>query len=72
MGYNPKFNLNPEQLELIETALRAELGRLAKPDPEAWKKKSRELQSVQRINELLGHLHNQKLWFNPKEHVPLG
>lgn len=77
MGYNPNFRINPEQLELIEEALRAEMGRLVKPTPQAngehpWNADEEAQQEARKIHELLGHLHNQKRWYKPKDHVPLG
>ncbi len=72
MGYNPEFKINPDQLEIIEGALRAEMGRLAKPCPENWNEKSPEQESVKQIHELLGHLHNQKRWYVSKDSAPLG
>jgi hypothetical protein len=72
MAYNPEFQINPEQLEIIEEALRAEIGRLAKPCPVKWNEKNPEKENAKKIREVLGHLHNQKRWYNPKEVVPLG
>lgn len=72
MGYNPEFQINPDQLELIESALRSEIGRLAKPCPEKWNEKNPELETAKEIRNLLGHLHNQKRWYKPDEVVPLG
>lgn len=72
MGYNPNITLNPDQLELIEDALRAEIGRLASPSKPNWNEKTPELQTARELRELLGHIHNQKAWYQPKENVPLG
>ncbi|MEM9277109.1 MAG: hypothetical protein AAGA76_00890 [Pseudomonadota bacterium] len=72
MGYNPNFRINPEQLELIENALRAEMGRLAKPVPQDWSEENVDKTALREIADLLGHLHNQKRWHKPKKHVPLG
>lgn len=72
MAYNPEFQINPDQLELIEDALRSEIGRLTKPCPKNWNEKNPEQETAKKIRELLGHLHNQKRWYNPKDPVPLG
>ena len=72
MGYNSKFQLNPEQMELIENALRAEIGRLAKPTVKNWNETCPKKETAKELRELLGHLHNQKRWFTPKKHVPQG
>ena len=73
MAYNRKISLDPKQLNLIEEALRAEVSRLApsllgSAKPAAVENK----QAVEEINELLGHLHNQKFWHRPKQPVPMG
>ena len=72
MGYNPNIRLNPDQLGLIETALRSEISRLAWPpaDPNSGATKNKD--SIRELNELLGHLHHQKVWYTPKKRVPLG
>jgi hypothetical protein len=72
MGYNPSFNLNPDQLELIENALRSEMGRLVKPKPENWNENCSKKEQAKDINELLGHLHGQKTWYKTDDNVPIG
>lgn len=72
MGYNPSFKLNPEQLDMIETALRAEMGRLTRPAQKNWNEVCPKKETATKINELLGHLHNQKAWYNPEDSIPLG
>ena len=72
MGYNPKFNLDPKQPELIEDALRAERGRLARPFSENHNEVPCARQAVREITDLLAHLHHQKIWYRPKNPVPMG
>ena len=72
MGYNPEFKIDPDQLELIENALRAEMGRLAKPSPTYLDANCEKSATAKEIRNLLGHLHNQKRWYRPKEPVPMG
>lgn len=72
MGYNPSFRLNPEQLELIEDALRSEIGRLVEPIIEEQDGTKYDKHAVREITELLGHLHHQKWWHQPKQAVPMG
>lgn len=72
MGYNPKFNLDPKQLGLIEQALRSEMSRLAWPPNEDRPAADDNKGAIREINELLAHLHHQKFWFRPKTPVPLG
>lgn len=72
MSYNPAFEINPEQLEVIEEALRSEMGRLSKPDAKKWGKSDAAYDNAKRIREVLGHLHNQKRFYAPKESYPNG
>lgn len=68
-GYNKNFELTPEDLDLIETALRETQQRLAEAnlkgdnddvEPSAVKERLRS------THELLGRLHNQKKFYRPK------
>lgn len=72
MGYNPNIRLNPDQLELIEDALRAEIGRLAKLTTKNINEVTPKHEAAKELRELLGHIHNQKAWYQPEETVPLG
>jgi hypothetical protein len=75
--YNKNFELDIRELELIEHALRDKLNRLSVNRMtiiESTIKPETELDSVKRldaemkkINSLLGKLHNQKLWYRPKD-----
>ena len=72
MAYNPTFRLNPEQLEMIEDALRSEIGRLATPLDKDWTAHKSDKGAIRQLNELLAHLHDQKWWHRPKQPVPMG
>lgn len=68
--YNDMFELTVEDMELIETALRRTKEALSQeqltaPDGDAD-------DMVNRIHELLGRLHNQKVFYQPKEGVFIG
>lgn len=75
--YNRNFELDIRELELVEHALRDKLNRLSVNRMtviESTIKPESELDSVKRldnemkeINTLLGKLHNQKLWYRPKD-----
>ncbi len=68
--YNDKFTLNPGDLELIENALESQVNQQLSPAVEG----DAEVDTVHRIRELLGKLHNQKVFYshaNPNG-VPLG
>jgi len=75
--YNKNFELDIKELEIIEYALRDKIKKLSnnrltiiqstiKPESEieSVKRLDDELKS---INNLLGKLHNQKLWYRPKD-----
>ena len=68
--YNDKFTLNPGDLELIENALESQVNQQLSPAGDG----DAEVDTVHRIRELLGKLHNQKVFYshaNPNG-VPLG
>jgi hypothetical protein len=76
MTYKKQFDLNPSDIDLIETCLRKELHirsencqceccqcrRLAKQE-NAEDMGSAE-QGISEITELLGKIHNQKIWYD--------
>ncbi|SHG96019.1 hypothetical protein [Marivita hallyeonensis] len=72
-GYNTKFDLTVEDMELIEDALRSTKRTLntsvfeQAADPLKPCEKTRDVDvSMKRINDLLGRLHNQKNFYRPK------
>ena len=76
MSYNKEFELDINDIELIEKALGQELKRLGENRlmlTESTVKSENEIVSVteidekiKQINHLLGRLHNQKIWYRPK------
>ncbi|WP_113912269.1 hypothetical protein [Roseovarius dicentrarchi] len=64
--YNPNIELTVADMELIEDALRQSKRRLSMPDgpeedaPIAGR-------TIREIDELLGRLHNQKVFFRPSK-----
>ena len=62
---NNKFDLSVRDIEIIEQALRAKAGRrgLAIANGETSPQLREELRELQ---ELLGRIHDQKVWFRPK------
>lgn len=72
MAYNPKFKLDPAQLELIENALRAQIHCFSAWSDEVAEEREGKKEAVREISELLAHLHHQKFWYRPKQPVPLG
>jgi len=71
--YNETFELSVEDMDLIEGALRqakAELSLRAMPDamePDRADAATSEAdETVRRIHDLLGRLHNQKVFYRPR------
>ena len=77
--YNKSFNLTPQDIELIETALRNKLLRRAQSrmahtestiqDPNTLDSVKEIDAEIKEINELLGRLHNQKKWFGAPSEI---
>lgn len=61
--YNSNFEIDIDELELIETALNFRKDDLAKASTEPDSDQSNEARA---IYELLGRLHNQKTFYRPK------
>lgn len=68
-GYNSNFELSVEDMDLIEGALRrtkAELSaRAIAPEAIANEDEAPEA-TLRRIHDLLGRLHNQKVFYRPR------
>lgn len=74
--YNREFELDLDDIDLIEKALNHQLTRLGESRltlTESTVKPEHEIASVaeidekiKQINNLLGRLHNQKIWYRPK------
>ena len=77
--YNKKFELNPDDVELIEHCLRSEQSRIAlsrQTTIDSTIMPPDQIQSVKEydsnikvISDLLGKLHAQKIWYRPKDKV---
>ena len=82
MSPNKNFTLDVDDLDIIETALQKELGRLTEAritHIESTITPAEELASVKDIDikikeiyTLLGKLHNQKVWYRPKNKTYVG
>jgi len=73
--YNRQFDLNQDELSLIETALRERSARLVDAKTIASKGNVSEdhiEETIRAGEELLGRLHNQKVFFRPKKQVYIG
>lgn len=72
-----QFDINTVELDVIEEALRYQAHSLSMKtlDEQQDSEPSKQERFKARMNEIqtvLGKLHNQKVWFVPKESVPLG
>ncbi len=71
--YNDMFELSVEDIDLIETSLRRALTSLShEPRNETERDKSEREDSLHRIQDLLGRLHDQKIFYRPKTGVYVG
>ena len=71
MKPNKNFELTVRDIEVIEQALRAKAGRrgLAIAEGDTSEQLKEEMREIQ---ELLGRIHHQKVWYTPKGFVPGG
>ncbi|QBF31126.1 hypothetical protein [Thalassococcus sp. S3] len=68
-GYNTKFELNVEDIELIETALQARKSELClkRLDIDEDGEEAEQIDAtLADTHDLLGRLHNQKVFYRPK------
>lgn len=65
---NKKFDLSIRDIEVIEQALRAKAGRrgLAIANGETSPQLKEEMRELQ---DLLGRIHDQKVWYRPKNKI---
>ncbi|MET4100957.1 glucokinase [Roseovarius sp. MBR-78] len=78
-GYNSKFDLSVEDMDLIETALRqtkADLSARVIPEAVQHDKADDSLraadETLRQIHDLLGRLHNQKVFYRPRNGAYIG
>jgi hypothetical protein len=80
MTYKKTFNLNPSDIDVIELCLRKELSIRSNNYRESVERENAKVmesfkQNISEITELLGRIHNQKIWFDgdpAKPWVPKG
>jgi hypothetical protein len=70
--YNETFELSVEDVDLIETALRQTKSELAGQLVEEDEVDEDVDQSVRQIHDLLGRLHNQKVFYRPRQQPYIG
>lgn len=79
--YRTKFEIGLEELRLIEDSLSSRVGELSQASLDFEGEKLRlkdcdtvddKMKELKEIRELLGRLHEQKIWFEPDSYVPRG
>jgi len=71
MKANKKFELTIRDIEVIESALRAKAGRRGMAIAGGDTSTQLHAEMIE-IQELLGRIHHQKVWYQPKGFVPGG
>lgn len=69
-GYNKTFDLSIEDLELIEDALRRSKRELSVKNHDEMPARADE--TVRGIHDLLGRIHNQKVFYRPRNAPYIG
>lgn len=75
MTFKKQFNLNPSDIDIIETCLRKEMHVRSEEYRKSVKQENPEeidnrKQGVSDITELLGKIHNQKIWYSGDPNKP--
>ena len=68
--YNDMFELTVEDVDLIETALRSTKDSLSNDMNSSTDESTKK--TVKQIQDLLGRLHNQKVFYRPKGGIYVG
>ena len=72
MKPNTKFELSVKDIEIIESALRAKAGRRGMKILTGEGDYKRLKGEAEEIMDLLGRLHQQKIWYRPKKQTYVG
>ena len=79
--FNRNFQLGLKELRIIEEALHGRVWELVSQIeggvdghvPQTGSKNAEALKNdLADVRDVLGHLHNQKIWYEPKDFVPRG
>ncbi len=69
MTYNTNFIMERGDIDVIEESLRLRLSALSNRGPVENEEQGSLSKEIQKIQNVLGHLHNQKNWYRPKNKV---
>ena len=69
MSFNRNFKMDLKDIDVIEESLRLRLSSLSHKDLAEGESKNAINSEIQKIQNVLGHLHNQKNWYRPKDKV---
>lgn len=76
VAYNRSFDLELVDVTLIEESLAERASTIAKTIREqndtAHDQIARLKQQLADVREVLGRIHNQKIWYTPKQYMPQG
>lgn len=79
--YRTQFEIGLDELRLIEESLTSRVGELSQASLDLNAEKLRlkdcvtvdeKMKELKDIRELLGRLHEQKIWYEPDSYVPRG
>lgn len=79
--YRTQFEIGLDELRLIEESLTSRVGELSQASLDLNAEKLRlkdcvtvdeKMKELKEIRELLGRLHEQKIWYEPDSYVPRG
>lgn len=70
--YNSNFELTVEDMDLIETSLRQTKAELAAQFDKTGDSAASTDDAVRQIHDLLGRLHNQKVFYRPRQGAYVG
>ena len=66
MSFNTNFKMDLRDIDIIEASLHQRLNELSKSTSKDHRREMSEIRNV------LGNLHNQKVWYRPKSSVYVG
>lgn len=72
-SYRTNFDLELLDVDLIEQTLSARVSELSRAIAEKGEGPASSLKAqLEEVRDLLGRIHNQKIWYRPESYVPQG